>query len=345
MKAIMLTGIRQMEMQEIPTPIIVNDTDVLIKMKRLGVCGSDVHYYNTGRIGDQIVDYPFPVGHEGAGQVEKIGSAVTSLKPGDRIAIEPAMPCFECDQCLEGRHHTCRNLKFLGCPGQAAGCLSEYIVMPESSCIRISDDLSYDQAAISEPLAIGVYAVKQSGLLKGKSIGILGFGPIGMSVMLAAKQVGVEDIYVTDKIEGRNEIALKLGAISAINPDNENIVSSIISKEPKMLDIVFECCGQQEATDNATDLLKPGGKLMIIGIPEFDRWSFSVNSMRRKEISIINVRRQVDCVEPALEMMSHGHIDVSLMPTHRFSFADTKAAFDLVAGYKDGVMKAMIDFD
>lgn len=341
----MLTGIRQMEMKEIPTPLIINDTDVLIKMKRLGVCGSDVHYYNTGRIGDQIVNYPFPVGHEGAGQVEKIGPAVRSLKPGDRIAIEPAMPCFECDQCLEGRHHTCRNLKFLGCPGQAAGCLSEYILMPESSCIRISDELSYDQAAISEPLAIGVYAVKQSGQSKGKSIGILGFGPIGMSVMLAAKQHGAENIYVSDKIKERNEIALKLGAVSAINPDNENVVSSIIAKEPKMLDIVFECCGQQEAIDNAVDLLKPGGKLMIIGIPEFDRWSFSADSIRRKEINIINVRRQVDCVLPALEMMTDGQIDVSLMPTHRFPFADTKAAFDLVAGYKDGVMKAMIDFD
>lgn len=341
----MLTGIRQMEMQEIPTPLIVNDTDVLIKMTRLGVCGSDVHYYTTGRIGDQIVDYPFPVGHEGAGRVEKTGSAVSHLKPGDRIAIEPAMPCFKCDQCLEGRHHTCRKLKFLGCPGQANGCLSEYIVMPESSCIRISDKLSYDQAAISEPLAIGVYAVKQSGLLKGKNVGILGFGPIGMSVMLAAKQKGAENIYVTEKVQGRSAIALKLGAICALNPDNEDVVDSIISREPKMLDVVFECCGKQEAIDNAVDLLKPGGKLMIIGIPEFDRWSFSVDSIRRKEISIVNVRRQVDCVEPALEMMRDGEIDVSLMPTHRFSFADTKAAFDLVADYKDGVMKAMIDFD
>jgi len=218
-------------------------------------------------------------------------------------------------------------------------------VMPESSCIPISDDLSYDQAAISEPLAIGVYAVKQSGSLKGKNVGILGFGPIGMSVMLAALEQGAKNIYVTDKIQARNDIALKLGAKIALNPDKDDVVSSIINKEPKMLDLIFECCGKQEAMDNAVDLLKPGGKLMIIGIPEFERWSFSVDLIRRKELRINNVRRQVDCVEPSLEMMKDGRIDVNLMTTHRFNFADTKAAFDLVTDYKDGVMKAMIDFD
>lgn len=341
----MLTGIKQMEMREIPTPMIVNDTDVLIKMKRVGVCGSDVQYYTRGKIGDQIVQYPFPVGHEGSGEVEKIGSAVSRVKPGDRIAIEPAMPCFECDQCLEGRYHTCRKLNFLGCPGQADGCLSEFIVMPESSCIPLSDDLSYDQAAISEPLAIGVYAVKQSGSMEGESVGILGFGPIGMSVMLAAMAQGAKKIYVTDKIDERNEIALKLGAAFTGNPDKEDVVASIINKEPKMLDVIFECCGMQDAMDNALDLLKPGGKLMIIGIPEFDHWSFPVDLLRRKELILVNVRRQVDCVEPSLEMMQDGRIDVNLMLTHRFNFSDTKTAFDLVTNYKDGVMKAMIDFD
>jgi len=345
MKAMMLTGIRQMEMKEIPKPLIVNDTDVLIKMKTIGVCGSDVHYYTSGKIGDQVVEYPFPVGHEGAGQVEMIGQAVTSVKPGDRIAIEPAMPCYECDQCLEGRYHTCRKLKFLGCPGQADGCLKEYIVMPETSCIPISDKLSYDQAAISEPLAIGVYAVKQSIPMHGKTIGILGFGPIGMSVMLPALAQGASKVYVTDKIDERNDLAIKTGAFWSGNPAKENVVTSIIDKEPKMLDVVFECCGQQEAIYNAIDLLKPGGKLMIIGIPEIDSWSFPVDKLRRKEISITNVRRQVDCVELALEMMTNGIVDVSLMPTHRFNFEDSKAAFDLVCNYDDGVMKAMIDFD
>ncbi|MEN8156971.1 MAG: alcohol dehydrogenase catalytic domain-containing protein [Bacteroidota bacterium] len=344
MKAMMLTGIREMEMKEVPTPRILNEHDVLIRMKTLGVCGSDIHYYVSGKIGSQVVQYPFTVGHEGAGQVEAVGKGVARVRPGDRIAIEPAMPCWECDQCKAGRPHTCRKLKFLGCPGQAEGSLSEYIVMPESSCFKIPDSMSYDQAAISEPLAIGVYAVRQSIPMKGAKVGILGFGPIGMSVLLPALAMGAEAVYVTDKIDERLQIASESGAKLTANPNREDVVSKISEEVPELLDVVFECCGEQDAIDNAVDLLKPGGKLMVIGIPEFDRWSFPVDKLRHKELTIQNVRRQNEAVQPALDMMERGELEVEAMVTHRFSFEDTREAFDLVAGYRDGVMKAMIDF-
>ena len=335
-----------MQMMEVETPKIVNPTDVLIKMKVLGVCGSDIHYYVSGKIGSQVVKYPFPVGHEGAGEVVETGSGVTHVKVGDRIAIEPAMPCFKCDQCLEGRPHTCRNLKFLGCPGQADGCLSEYIVMPETSCFPIPESMSYDQAAISEPLAIGVYAVRLANMdFTGKNVGILGFGPIGLSVLLPLMQKGAKNVYVTDKIDDRLAIAKKSGAIWTGNPDTEDVVALVKELEPALLDIVFECCGKQEAVDQAIDMLKPGGKLLIIGIPEFSRWSFPVDKLRHKEIAIQNVRRQNGALEETLELLAEEKVDVSRMPSHRFKFANTKQAFDLVAGYSDGVMKAMIDFD
>jgi len=344
MKSMMLTGIRQMEMREVPEPEIVNPKDVKIRMSVVGICGSDIHYYTKGRIGSQIVRYPFPVGHEGAGVIVETGSAVKNLSPGDNVAIEPAMPCRECDQCLAGRLHTCRKLRFLGCPGQAEGCLSEFIVMPEESCIPLPGTLTPDHGAISEPLAIGVYSVKNSIEVSGAKIGILGFGPIGMSVMLGAKARGGKTFYITDKISERLAIAVKEGALLTANPLIEDVVTKILEKEPLALDVVFECCGQQEAFDQAVDLLKPGGKLMVVGIPEFDRWSVNVEKTRRKEITLQFVRRQVDCVEPSLHMMSAGEINISNMITHRFPFKDTKAAFDLVAGYSDGVMKAMIDF-
>jgi L-iditol 2-dehydrogenase len=344
MKAMMLTGIRQMEMKDIPEPVIVNPKDVKIKMSVLGICGSDIHYYTQGQIGSQKVQYPFTVGHEGAGVVVEVGKAVTRVKPGDKIAVEPAMPCWECDQCLAGRHHTCRKLRFLGCPGQAEGCLMEYIVMPEESCFPLTGSLTADHGSISEPLSIGVYAVKKSGGVKGLKIGIIGFGPIGMSVMLGAKAEGVNSVYVTDKIDPRLSIAKKEGAIFTGNPLKENIVEKILQKEKLGLDIVFECCGMQEALDQAVDLLKPGGKLVVVGIPEFERWSMNVETTRRREISLQFIRRQVDCVELSLEMMKTGKINVENMPTHRFHFSKTKEAFDLVADYKDGVMKAMIDF-
>ncbi len=330
---------------DIPEPIIINDTDVLIRMKVMGVCGSDIHYYKDGKIGSQVVAYPFTVGHEGAGEVAAVGKAVTRVKPGDRIAIEPAMPCFKCDQCLAGRHNTCRNLKFPGCPGQASGLLSEYILLPETSCIPISEKTTYDQAVISEPLAIGIYAVQKTLPLQNANIGILGFGPIGMSVLIAAAAQGAGKIYVTDKIEERLAIADKCGAWWTGNPDREDIVVPITEDEPLLLDVVFECCGKQEAMDQAFHLLKPGGKLMIVGIPEFEYWSVKVDLTRRKELTLVNVRRQENCTETALEMMEKGFADVSLMATHRFDFRYSDKAFELVADYKDGVMKAMIDFD
>jgi len=344
MKTMMLTGIRQMKMMEVPIPQMERETDVLIRMTRLGVCGSDIHYYTTGKIGNQVVRYPFPVGHEGAGIVEKTGPGVTRVRPGDGIAVDPAMPCGHCDQCLSGRPHTCRNLKFLGCPGQADGCLSEYIVMPETSCIPLHGNLTYDHASLSEPLAIGIYAVHQSIALKNSAIGILGFGPIGMSVFLSARTLGANRIVVTDRIDKRLQMAIDSGASYAGNPDKQDVVKEISRVEPLLLDAVFECCGRQEAMDQAVDLLRPGGKVMIIGIPEFDRWSFDAGDIRRKEIDIRNVRRQNNCAEEALEMIYNGLISVDRMITHRFPFEKTKDAFDLVADYKDGVMKAMIEF-
>lgn len=342
MKAMVLTGIRQMEMRQVADPVIQNDNDVLIKVTTVGVCGSDVHYYTTGRIGSQVVKYPFTVGHECAGTVVKIGSTVSHVAVGDRVAVDPAMSCWECDQCRAERFHTCRKLKFLGCPGQAEGCLSEYIVMPEESCLRIADTMSFDQATISEPLAIGVYGVRRSIPMPGAKIGILGAGPIGLSVLLAAKAYGAEKFYITDHIDSRLRLAKQMGAEWTGNPQTQNIVADINRLEPLQLDVVFECCGQQEALDQAIDLLKPGGRLMLIGIPELDRVSFCPDRMRRKEITLVNVRRQVECTPEALDLIQTRKVNVDPMVTHHFSFERTKDAFDMVADYRDGVVKAMI---
>jgi L-iditol 2-dehydrogenase len=344
MKAMMLTGIRRMEMMNVPEPVIKNPDDVLIRMLVVGVCGSDIHYYTQGHIGSQKVTFPFTVGHEGAGIVVATGHAVTKVRTGEVVAIEPSMPCGKCDQCLSGRSHTCRKLRFLGCPDQADGCLAEYIVMPENSCFPLPDGLTPDHGALSEPLSIGIYSVKKAGDVRGLKTGILGFGPIGMSVLLALKAKGAEVIYVTDKIEERLAIATREQAFCTGNPLRENIEQKFREKEPLGLDVVFECCGQQEAIDQAVEIMKPGGKIIVVGIPEFDRWSLNVEDTRRREIMIQFIRRQVDCTGDSIEMMQRGIINACNMVTHRFSFSSTQEAFDLVAGYRDGVMKAMIDF-
>jgi len=267
MQTIELTALLKLEPGQMAKPEIKCSQDVLLKVARVGVCGSDVHYYETGRIGSMVVEFPFRLGHEFSATVEAMGSAVKRVKVGDEVAVDPAMPCFQCDQCLAGRENTCRKLTFLGCPGQAQGCLSEYIVMPEQSVFPTGGLISLEQAVLAEPLSIGVYAVRQGQVGKGSDVGILGAGPIGLCVMVAAQSEGAGDIFVTDKIDARVGLAKQAGATWAGNPDHEDVVQAILDRQPAGLDVVFECAGQQETIDQAVKLLKPGGKLMLIGIP------------------------------------------------------------------------------
>jgi len=345
MRAMLLTGLRQSEIRDIPGPRLAADTDVRLRMGAVGICGSDVHYYLRGKIGSQVVQYPFAVGHEGAGTVVEVGPRVPCLTVGDRVTFDPAMPCGQCDQCRAGRAHTCRKLKFLGCPGQAEGCLCDELVMPEECCFPIGEATTLDQAALVEPLSIGLYAVKLSGVSAGAKVGILGAGPIGLSVLLPARAAGAAAVYMTDKLDDRLAVARAGGADWTGNPNTEAVVKQIYAAEPAQLDIVFECCGDPAALDQAVEMLKPGGKLMIVGIPEVDRISFDIDELRHKELAIQNVRRQNGCVQAALDMIEGGRIDVDFMITHHFGLEQVTEAFELVADYRDGVVKAMVSFD
>ncbi len=343
MKAQVLTGIGQMEMQDVDDPVISGDTDVLCKIEMVGVCGSDVHYYETGRIGSQVVQYPYIVGHECSATVAAAGNAVNRVNVGDAIVVAPAAWCGECDQCRMGRENTCRNLSFLGTQWQWPGCLREDISMSEQSCFPTRGAITLEQGVLCEPFAIGVYAVRQSHAQKGARMVILGSGPIGLSCMAAAKAEGIEKIYMTDIIDARSKVAYEAGAIWTSNPERQNIVEAIGDLEPNGVDIVYECAGQQETLDEAIELLRPGGTLMVIGIPRIERVSFRIDRIRRREITIVNVRRQNDCTQEAIDLIASGKAQVDFMITHRFTFDKSKEAFDLVAGYKDGVVKALIE--
>lgn len=343
MKAVYLTGICKVEFGDAPEPKLEKDTDVLLDVEVVGMCGSDIHYYRSGRIGEMVVQYPFIVGHEFSGCVLETGSAVTNVKVGQRVAVDPLIWCQKCDQCLSGREHTCRSQIFLGCPGQIAGCLCERIVMPSVSCFAVPDNISPDQAALAEPLSIGIHTQRLGGDMAGKRVGILGAGPIGLCTLASCKIQGVEKVYMTDILPERVEFAKKFGSHWVGNSQTQDIVSDIIKSEPLGLDVVFECAGQQETVDQAVELLSPGGKLVAVGIPEENRISMIIANARRKELTFQNVRRQNQCVSPAVEMIADGRVGLDSMMTHHFSFDEIPQAFDLVAGYKDGVIKAMID--
>jgi L-iditol 2-dehydrogenase len=344
MKVLALTGLKKLEIIEWPAPKIVNDTDVLLKLAVVGVCGSDIHYYEDGKVGSQVVKFPYIIGHECSAIVEKVGRGVKNVKPGDRVVVEPAVSCHSCDQCRMGRENTCRKVKFLGTPGQGDGCICEYMVMPEENCIVVNDRLTLVQAALCEPFTIGLYSAKQGQGEHCEKIAILGSGPIGLSCMTAAKFLGAEKVYMTDKINSRLAVAKSHGADWTANPDETDIVQEINKIEPLGVDVVYECAGQQSTIDQALEILRPGGKLVLVGIPRQSTMSFCIDYARKKEITLINIRRQNRTTHESIELIADKKVNVDFMVTHKFSFSDAAKAFELVAGYKDGVIKAMITF-
>jgi L-iditol 2-dehydrogenase len=345
MKAAQFPQVRQVRIADIPKPSLMGEEDVLLKMAAVGICGSDIHYYVDGRVGDQLVEFPYIPGHECAAIVEEVGAGVSALKPGDRVAVEPTISCGQCDQCRAGRENTCRNVKFLGMPGQLAGGLCEYITMPEKNCCHLPDSLTLVQGAFAEPLSIAIYTLDYLQTEKIASIAILGSGPIGLSVLLEAKARGISGIYATDKIDSRLARAEKAGAVWTGNPEKTNIVESILHREPLGLDAVIECCGDQQALDQAVALLKPGGILLIVGMPSTQRIFFDASAVRRKEIHIQNVRRQANCLSRAIGRIASKEVDVDSMITHRGTIQSTKELYDIAADYRDGVVKAVVVFD
>ncbi len=341
MKAAALTGINKFEIIDKPIPTIQSSLDILVKIKQVGICGSDIHYFTTGRIGEQIIDFPFIIGHETMGVIEEVGSDVANLRKGQRIAIEPAVHCGECDQCKEGRMNTCEKNLFLGCPSQLNGALQEYMILKPQNCIPIDDRITDDEAVISEPMSIGVYTVNRSGIKPHESSAILGYGPIGMSVSLALKAKNISPQLVVDKLAYRSNLALKEGVEEAFHL-NENSHKELINRFTNKFHVVYECSGDEQAILDAITIIRPGGKLIIVGIPETMNIQLPIHTLRRKEIDIFNIRRQVGCVEHSLELMKEKKINIENMVTHSYSLHEIQQAFELVTNYRENVMKAMI---
>jgi len=342
MKAAFLTGLQQVELLEIPEPVLKDALDVKIRVEAVGICGSDMHYHRSGRIGAQQVHYPQSVGHECAGTVVEPGPGCERIQVGQRVAVEPALSCGHCDQCHAQRPHTCRNLRFMGCPDQAPGTLAERIVVPEIACHPVPQDMSAALAAVMEPFSIGVYAANLGQIQPGMSVGILGTGPIGLCILLALQIYPSLTLYATDLYQERLTMAERFGAHWTGHPTRLDMVSSILEHEPKGLDVVYECAGEQDTLDQAVELLKPGGRLVLVGIPESPRIHFNIDLLRRKELVLQNVRRQNGCMDEAIHRAQEGHVLLNPLITHTFNLSQVQSAFDLVAHYRDGVIKAVI---
>jgi L-iditol 2-dehydrogenase len=343
MKAAFLTGVRSLEVREIAVPRVTRDDDVLVRSRAVGVCGSDLHYYLSASVGSDHVSYPFIPGHECAGIVEEVGRDVVRVKPGDAVVIEPAVSCGTCDQCRTGRPHTCRKLLFLGHYGELTGGMAEFVLAPERNCVPLPAKMSVVQGALAEPLSIALYAARLAGSVRGKTSAVLGAGPIGLCVAMVLKAEGTGALYMTEKVEARVQAARTAGADWAGNPEREDVVAEILGRESLGLDIVLECCGDQAALDQAVALLKPGGTLVVVGIPLEPRVSFDSGKLRRKEIRVQSVRRQNKCLERAVGMIHAGRVKVDFLATHFFKLDEAREAYETAAARRDGVIKAIVE--
>lgn len=313
---------------------------VQIQVKSVGVCASDVHWYKDGRIGTTVLEKPIILGHEGSGIVTALGEGVNDLKVGDRVAIEPAKPCMECEYCKAGHYNVCPGIPFFGTP-PTDGCYCDYIVWPASLALKIPDEVSYDDAAMVEPLAVGVYAAELAEIKPGDTIAILGAGAIGLSVLQAAKMAGAGKIIVSDPIAPRRELAKKLGAAEAVEPSK--LIDAINqATDNRGVDIAFECSGSEDAVRECCEAARVLGKVMIVGIPDGDTYPFAASASRRKQLSAIFVRRSNLTTEKSIEYVAEGKMDVKCYASHHFSLENTKEAMDLAAVRGDGLIRAII---
>lgn len=345
MKVAYFTELRTIVINEEPEPGPPGPREVLVRIRRVGVCGSDVHYYLEGKIGDQILPYPATLGHECAGTVVAVGSEVRDLVPGMDVAIDPAFSCGQCDQCRSGRPHTCRNLRFMGAPGEAPGAAAEFRLVPAENCFPVPQGLSLEEAVLAEPLSIALHAIRLGGVTPGMRVGVIGCGPIGLGILAVLRHAGAGPLYASEPLAYRREVAVALGCRKTIDPRRQNVRDSILEEEPRGLDVVFECSGDPDVIDVAQEILTPGGTLVIVGIPTQPLVSFNIHRMRRVELTFRNVRRQVGCMKPALTALALGHVPSKLFLTHVFPLGRIGEAFETVAQYADGVVKALVDLD
>jgi L-iditol 2-dehydrogenase len=330
MKSLRLHGTGDLRIHDEPVPM-VDEGEKLVRIKSVGVCGSDLHWFSEGEIGDAKLERPLVLGHEFAGETED----------GQRVAIDPAIPCGHCEFCENGHPNLCASLIFAG-HGKHDGALREWITWSEKSLFPIPDSISDAEGAMLEPLGVAIHTVDLGKLKAGMTVGVFGCGPIGLLIIQMAKLSGAANIIATDKLVHRVEAAKAFGASHALLTEDSRELEEIRAvTQGRGVDVSFEAAGTQDAVDASFAAVIPGGKVVLAGIPDDDRTSFSASTARRKGLTIKLVRRMKHTYPRAIELVSKGLIDVRSLVTHRFPLEQASEAFR-VAERREG-LKIIID--
>lgn len=329
MPAYFLEGPQTLTQRDAELPNVPPDW-VLIEVQRVGICGSDIEYYERGKCGGFVPRTPFVLGHEFSGEVVRIGEQVESLEVGARVTADPSIPCRECRYCHSGRHNLCTNMRFIGSASaypHLNGAFGKYVAIPAANCYEFSEDLSFAEAAFLEPLSVAVHASLRPDQVAGQNILITGVGTIGQLLNLVLRAFGASQITVSDLQASRRQIALENGADDAIDPRSEDIQKQVNEIAPDGFDVVFEASGASSALADAITMVRRGGTIVQIGtLP--DAVTLPANEIMAKELTMLGSFRYAHVFNTALNLLEQRRIDVRPLISETFAFENVPAAFE-----------------
>lgn len=341
MKTAVMNGIGQMGFEEREIPVPKAD-EVLVKLEYVGICGSDLHYYETGAIGDYVVEPPFVLGHEPGGVVVEVGKDVHHLKPGDRVALEPGKTCGHCEFCREGKYNLCPDVVFFATP-PVDGVFQEYVAHEADLCFKLPDNVSTLEGALIEPLAVGFHAAIQGDAHLGQKAVVMGAGCIGLVSMMALKARGVSEVYMVDIMEKRLEKAMELGASGVINASCEDVEQRVKQLTGgNGMDLVIETAGTETTTRQAIRIAKKGASIVLVGYSKSGEMTLPMSLALDKELTFKTVFRYRHIYPMAIEAVASGKVNLKGIVTDIFSLDEVQKAMDYSVHNKADIVKAVI---
>ncbi len=323
----------------------LKDDDILVEIKHIGICGSDIMFFDD-HTAHGALDYELPIvlGHECAGVVVELGAKVQDLKVGDKVALEPGVPCGECEYCKTGRYNLCGSVDFMAAPPFISGAMSKYVSHPAKWSYKLPEHVTTMEGALLEPLSVGMYAVKRGNPQLGDAVTILGAGCIGLMTLVSLKARGIDDITVIDLFDNRLEMAMELGAKRVVNSSQVDMVNTMQQlTDGKGTEYVFETAGNPITANAAAKIVKTGGKVVMVGqIHQLTEYDFFEINM--KEVDLINVFRYANIYPIALDVISTGKIDVKKMVTKSLKKEESQQAFEYALYNKQDAVKVVIEY-
>ncbi len=317
--------------------------EIQVRVQAVGICGSDLHNFIEGRVGDTLCQYPMVLGHEPTGLVVETGPGVTGWAPGDRAALEPAVYCYHCEFCLAGRHNICRHVRFHSTPPDP-GFFRQRVNLPASNLLPLPASLGFREGTLFEPLAVALHSMKFACLQPLETAAVFGAGPIGLMTVVLLKMCGAGRVFAIEPVQHRREMAKALGADEVIDPHEASAASEVLRETAgRGVDVAFDCATKEDTLDQCVSAVRNGGRMVVTGIPGEVRVPLQWHTARRKELVIYNVRRSNHETEAALALLRDFPSRFAPVVTHAFPMDQVQPAFEMLEHYSGGAGKVVIE--